>query len=50
MAAAAVKRGEHVLEIGPGTGNLTRHLLDTGAKVSWVQNVVRLVESLGLSP
>ncbi len=32
-----VKGGDHVLEIGPATGNLTRHILKTGAKVTAVE-------------
>lgn len=36
-AAAAITPGETVIEIGPGTGNLTRHLLDRGARVTAVE-------------
>ena len=35
-----------VLEIGPGTGNLTRHLLEAGARVLAVEKDDRLVASL----
>jgi len=35
-----------VLEIGPGTGNLTRHLLQAGARVLAVEKDDRLVASL----
>ena len=33
VRAAHVVPGQTVLEIGPGTGNLTRHLLAAGARV-----------------
>ncbi|MBL9140621.1 MAG: 16S rRNA (adenine(1518)-N(6)/adenine(1519)-N(6))-dimethyltransferase [Phycisphaerae bacterium] len=33
VAAAAVQRGDLVLEVGPGTGTLTETLLDVGARV-----------------
>lgn len=33
VAAAAVARGDLVLEVGPGTGTLTETLLDAGARV-----------------
>ena len=33
VRAAGVVAGRTVLEIGPGTGNLTKHLLLAGAKV-----------------
>ncbi|MES2216124.1 MAG: 16S rRNA (adenine(1518)-N(6)/adenine(1519)-N(6))-dimethyltransferase RsmA [Patescibacteria group bacterium] len=37
ISAAQIKKGERVLEIGPGTGILTRALLDVGAKVLAVE-------------
>lgn len=37
VAAAAVKDGEHVLEVGPGLGSLTLGLLAVGARVSAVE-------------
>ena len=37
VRAARVVPGRTVLEIGPGTGNLTRHLLSTGARVVAVE-------------
>ncbi|MBI2399886.1 MAG: 16S rRNA (adenine(1518)-N(6)/adenine(1519)-N(6))-dimethyltransferase [Deltaproteobacteria bacterium] len=37
VEAAGVKQGDLVLEIGPGTGMLTRELLDTGARVVAVE-------------
>jgi hypothetical protein len=33
VAAAGVTANDVVLEVGPGTGNLTRHLVATGAQV-----------------
>lgn len=33
LAAAAVRRGQSVLEVGPGTGTLTSALLEAGARV-----------------
>jgi 16S rRNA (adenine1518-N6/adenine1519-N6)-dimethyltransferase len=36
-AAAALSPGDPVLEVGPGTGALTRHLLDTGAALTAVE-------------
>lgn len=36
-AAARVSPGETVIEVGPGTGNLTRHLLAAGARVTAIE-------------
>jgi 16S rRNA (adenine1518-N6/adenine1519-N6)-dimethyltransferase len=44
--AADVQVGETVLEIGPGTGVLTRELLLRGARVVAVEADVRAIESL----
>jgi SAM-dependent methyltransferase len=41
-----VGRGTDVLEIGPGTGRVTRRLLDLGARVSAVEPDPRLAEYL----
>ena len=38
-AAANVKEGDVVLEIGPGTGSLTSVLIDLGATVLAVEKV-----------
>ena len=46
VEAAGITAGEHVLEIGPGTGTLTRALLDAGARVTAVEIDPRLSESL----
>jgi len=35
--AAQLSSGERALEIGPGTGNLTKYMLQTGAKVTAVE-------------
>ena len=41
-----IKEGDHVLEIGSGTGNLTRSMLKSGAKVTAVEKDDRLFKSL----
>jgi 16S rRNA (adenine1518-N6/adenine1519-N6)-dimethyltransferase len=46
VEAADISPGESVLEIGPGTGNLTRGLLDAGAHVTAVEIDARLVARL----
>lgn len=46
MEAGGVKRGDIVLEIGPGTGVLTRELLKNGAKLIAIEADIRAVESL----
>jgi 16S rRNA (adenine1518-N6/adenine1519-N6)-dimethyltransferase len=46
VEAAGIRAGEHVLEIGPGTGTLTRALLDAGARVTAVEIDARLSERL----
>jgi ribosomal RNA small subunit methyltransferase A len=46
VKSSGVGPGSNVLEIGPGTGNLTRHLLGTGALVTAVEKDTALYESL----
>lgn len=46
VAAAGVTANDVVLEIGPGTGNLTRFLVATGAQVIAVEKDDTLVERL----
>ncbi|KAI8477068.1 MAG: S-adenosyl-L-methionine-dependent methyltransferase [Monoraphidium minutum] len=46
VAAAGVQAGDVVLEVGPGTGNLTRFLVATGAQVIAVEKDDTLVERL----
>jgi 16S rRNA (adenine1518-N6/adenine1519-N6)-dimethyltransferase len=48
-AAAEVEAGDLVLEIGPGTGMLTRALLATGAKVIAVEADIRAIETLEIT-
>jgi len=47
--AAGVRTGDLVLEIGPGTGMLTRALLATGAKVVAVEADIRAIETLAVT-
>jgi len=44
--AAAIKKGETVLEIGPGEGTLTEVLLERGAEVVALEKDARLIELL----
>lgn len=44
--AAEIKSGDVVLEIGPGTGRLTKTLLQRGAVVTAVEADIRAIESL----
>jgi len=46
VRAANIQPGDEVLEIGPGTGNLTRHLLAAGATITAVEKDDRLVDHL----
>ncbi|MFA6554430.1 MAG: 16S rRNA (adenine(1518)-N(6)/adenine(1519)-N(6))-dimethyltransferase RsmA [Candidatus Paceibacterota bacterium] len=46
IESANIKKGELVLEIGPGTGILTEALLNTGAKVITVEKDDRAIELL----
>src|SRR3989344_767210 len=46
IEAGEIKKGETVLEIGPGEGVLTRALLDAGANVLAVEKDARLVKHL----
>ncbi|MCY3974665.1 MAG: ribosomal RNA small subunit methyltransferase A, partial [Simkaniaceae bacterium] len=50
VSAAGVKPGEHVLEIGPGTGVLTVALLRRGARVTAVETDPRCLEKLRTLP
>ena len=46
VTASGAEEGEVIVEIGPGTGLLTKDLLTTGAKVIAVEKDDRLVETL----
>ena len=46
LQSAHVQPGEHVLEVGPGLGVLTRALLDAGAQVTAIEQDRRFVEFL----
>lgn len=48
IRSAQIKTGETILEVGPGTGNLTRALLEAGARVIAVEKDHDLVELLKL--
>lgn len=44
VAHIGIVPGEPVLELGPGTGNLTKHLLEAGARVTALEKDDRLQE------
>lgn len=44
---ACVSDGDHVLEIGPGPGGLTRALLESGAQLIAIERDHRCIEALG---
>jgi 16S rRNA (adenine1518-N6/adenine1519-N6)-dimethyltransferase len=44
---AAVGDGDHVIEVGPGPGGLTRALLETGARVTAIEKDERFAPLLG---
>lgn len=46
IAAAIIKRGEMILEVGPGTGNLTKSLIDSGAEVLAIEKDEKLSQLL----
>lgn len=46
VTAARVTPADAVIEVGPGTGNLTRHLLATSAQVIAVEKDDMLIERL----
>ena len=46
LALAAVGRGDHVVDVGPGLGTLTTALLDAGARVHAVEFDPRLAQHL----
>lgn len=46
VEAGEVQKGEHVVEVGPGTGVLTKYLLEAGAQVSAIEADERAIETL----
>lgn len=46
VSLTGVGPGIPVLELGPGTGNLTKHLLDAGARVTAIEKDDRLYQKL----
>lgn len=46
VTAARVTTADVVIEVGPGTGNLTRHLLSTNAQITAIEKDDILVERL----
>ena len=46
IEAGKVKKGDTILEIGPGKGALTKKLLETGAKVLAIEKDDRLIPVL----
>lgn len=48
IKAAEIKEGDNILEIGPGTGVLTRELLKAGANVIAIEKDKRAIELLKL--
>jgi len=46
ISSAKIKKGETILEVGPGTGNLTEALLSAGAKVTAIEKDHNLSEVL----
>ena len=45
---AKIKSGENILEVGPGTGNLTMALLEAGANIIAIEKDDNLTELLKL--
>ncbi len=50
ISKAKIKNGENILEVGPGTGNLTEALLKAGAEVVAVEKDEELVQLLNSKP
>lgn len=46
VRGSGVEKGDLVIEIGPGTGNLTKHILEAGATVLAVEKDYALAEEL----
>lgn len=46
VAAAAIEPGQTILEIGPGTGNLTEKLIETGNKVLAIEKDQEMIATL----
>jgi len=50
VSAADIKKGERVLEIGPGLGVLTQALVSSGASVTFIEKDKKLFAYLNFSP
>ncbi len=50
VQAAEIKKGEHILEIGPGLGVLTKELIASGAHVTAIERDRKLAEFLNNTP
>jgi 16S rRNA (adenine1518-N6/adenine1519-N6)-dimethyltransferase len=46
VSSAEIKKGENIIEIGPGTGVLTEELIETGARVFAIEKDDRLIPYL----
>ncbi len=46
IRAGEISQEDTIVEVGPGTGNLTRTLVETGARIIAIEKDIRLVEDL----
>ncbi|MFA6447761.1 MAG: 16S rRNA (adenine(1518)-N(6)/adenine(1519)-N(6))-dimethyltransferase RsmA [Patescibacteria group bacterium] len=50
VQAAEIKKGEHILEIGPGLGVLTKELIASGAHVTAIEKDKKLLDYMAQRP